>query len=446
MLQDTLASLQSVSSPVPHTVVPSGLAGLFPDTQLSSHLNSKDLKDSQNKGHQRLLSSFLANASYPQLSEEAHTPTLIPASLEIPTIFQRDSQENSTTSLQERSLNKLDEHAKAFTTLVLQPASPEEQSMQVHQLALQHHEVILVELAYAQHSLQALRALESVVASLPSVLEGLQTSQREAAPSVSKPLSVLHLQLGHLVLTRAVLQKMAQIAQEAHFPITMIYALVPQTQQAALQEGFAVKEKALVPSDILVWHPTVTTEQVASQSLEAEVSIPPSSEVSATQPDERPTVASVASPTVDPVSPEGFIVPELNLPRVNPEKLLPTLMLKQTLRSGQSVSYPGHVVIMGDVNAGAEIVAKGDVVVWGILKGMVHAGHEGDRDSMIRAHRIDALQIRIADILARRTQKGYALQSAGTSSLGSDSGQTTAFLTQVAEVQDQEIKIRISRI
>jgi septum site-determining protein MinC len=235
---------------------------------------------------------------------------------------------------------------------------------------------------------------------------------------------------------------------------------VPQTQQAALQEGFAVKEKPLRPDDRLIqWAEpeapshAITPAITPTESLHTEALGTVHADATSLEHTKEHTNASASrttdvpqtTVTIDPLSPEGFVVPELRLPRVNPEKLLPTLMLKQTLRSGQSVSYPGHVVIMGDVNAGAEIVAKGDVIVWGVLKGMVHAGHEGDRECLIRAHRIDALQIRIADILARRTQKGYALQASQTS-LGQDATTQGAFLTQVAEVQEQEIKIRISRI
>lgn len=50
------------------------------------------------------------------------------------------------------------------------------------------------------------------------------------------------------------------------------------------------------------------------------------------------------------------------------------LWIQRTLRSGTRVEHPGHVVVMGDVNPGAEIVAEGNVLVWGRLRGSVHAG------------------------------------------------------------------------
>src|SRR5574339_679235 len=55
------------------------------------------------------------------------------------------------------------------------------------------------------------------------------------------------------------------------------------------------------------------------------------------------------------------------------------LFLNRTLRSGTRIEFSGHVVVLGDVNPGAEIVAEGNVMVWGRLRGMVHAGSKGNR-------------------------------------------------------------------
>jgi len=69
----------------------------------------------------------------------------------------------------------------------------------------------------------------------------------------------------------------------------------------------------------------------------------------------------------------------------------------KTLRSGKRIEYPGNVVVVGDVNAGAEIVADGHVVVWGRVRGMIHAGAKGDRSAVICALDLSATQLRIAD-------------------------------------------------
>jgi septum site-determining protein MinC len=72
------------------------------------------------------------------------------------------------------------------------------------------------------------------------------------------------------------------------------------------------------------------------------------------------------------------------------------VLLQRTLRSGHSVRHPGHVVVIGDVNPGAEIIAGGHVVVWGRLRGVVHAGAAGDESSMVCALDLAPTQLRIA--------------------------------------------------
>lgn len=73
------------------------------------------------------------------------------------------------------------------------------------------------------------------------------------------------------------------------------------------------------------------------------------------------------------------------------------LFLNKTLRSGTRVEFNGHVVVLGDVNPGAEIVAEGNVIVWGRVRGMVHAGAKGNRKAIICALDLSAAQLRIAD-------------------------------------------------
>ena len=77
------------------------------------------------------------------------------------------------------------------------------------------------------------------------------------------------------------------------------------------------------------------------------------------------------------------------------------LVIRRTLRSGQSVRHAGHVVVIGDVNPGAEIVAGGDVVVWGRLRGLVHAGASGDTGAWVCALQLTPTQLRIADLFTR---------------------------------------------
>ncbi len=81
------------------------------------------------------------------------------------------------------------------------------------------------------------------------------------------------------------------------------------------------------------------------------------------------------------------------------------MYLRQTLRSGQSVSHAGHLVIIGDVNPGAEVVAEGDITVWGALRGIARAGVNGNNDAEIRALRLQPIQIRIGESFARSPDK-----------------------------------------
>jgi septum site-determining protein MinC len=71
------------------------------------------------------------------------------------------------------------------------------------------------------------------------------------------------------------------------------------------------------------------------------------------------------------------------------------VMIRRTLRSGQTIRHPGHVVIMGDVNPGAEVVAGGNVVVWGRLRGVVHAGATGHQKAVVCALDLAPTQLRI---------------------------------------------------
>ena len=85
----------------------------------------------------------------------------------------------------------------------------------------------------------------------------------------------------------------------------------------------------------------------------------------------------------------------------NPETL-PTLYINRTLRSGQTISYDGNIFIVGDAHPGSELVAKGDITVWGILGGIAHAGAQGNVNAKVRALKLNAIQLRIAGLYARR--------------------------------------------
>lgn len=107
-------------------------------------------------------------------------------------------------------------------------------------------------------------------------------------------------------------------------------------------------------------------------------------------------------------------------------ELRQALYLRQTVRSGQMVRHDGTVLIAGDVNPGAEVVATGDIIVFGNLRGLAHAGAAGDGEAQIIAVNLRPTQIRIAGFMARSPDQGAPPLSKHP---------------EVARVQDGEIHI-----
>ena len=107
-------------------------------------------------------------------------------------------------------------------------------------------------------------------------------------------------------------------------------------------------------------------------------------------------------------TPQARSVPEKE---IDPEEARDeAVFLRHTLRSGRSVRHRGHVIVVGDVNPGAEIVAGGDIVVWGRLRGVAHAGApaatlqgastNGDTGAVVCALDLSPTQLRIAEHIA----------------------------------------------
>lgn len=131
----------------------------------------------------------------------------------------------------------------------------------------------------------------------------------------------------------------------------------------------------------------VAQDQAQADGPEAQVDFAPKSELDKTEKTEKPSKAAKAKEKVEGPVHAGV------------------MYLRQTLRSGQSVSHTGHLVIIGDVNPGAEVVAEGDITVWGALRGIARAGCSGNNDAEIRALRLQPIQIRIGESFARSPDK-----------------------------------------
>ncbi len=77
------------------------------------------------------------------------------------------------------------------------------------------------------------------------------------------------------------------------------------------------------------------------------------------------------------------------------------VLILRSLRSGQKIYVNGHVIIRGDVNPGAEVVATGSIIVMGTYRGIAHAGVQGDEMAFVMAYRLQPTQIGIGDKLSR---------------------------------------------
>ena len=75
----------------------------------------------------------------------------------------------------------------------------------------------------------------------------------------------------------------------------------------------------------------------------------------------------------------------------------PTLFVEKNLRSGQKITYPGHIVILGNVNCGAEIVAEGNIVILGSCFGNIHAGYPKNQNAKVIAIYLSPSHLSIAE-------------------------------------------------
>ncbi len=108
-----------------------------------------------------------------------------------------------------------------------------------------------------------------------------------------------------------------------------------------------------------------------------------------------------------------------------------TTYINQTLRSGQILESDGNVVIIGDCHPGSEIRAIGDITVWGVLSGIAHAGYKGNKNAKVRALKMNAVQLRIANCYSRRpdsTNIPYIIRS-------------SIFTPEEARIVDNEIML-----
>ncbi len=312
--------------------------------------------------------------------------------------------------------------------------------------------VLLVDVSTAANSAKAVGLVESFIQT---------TLLHRPSPEANTPQRV-NLVGGTVFLTQGVLLKINQLFKENGFQLETVYSSVPQTQQAALDEGYFVKEAPQAPRtpqlqsksalasffdpaqrlDIKEALPAPdarsTQTAVASSELSDAVALPFSE-----SPPEQKTATAVATPPHDPApldlvplnadtAPSSEKGQEIDIaPTHSISSKAETLYLKQNLRSGQTIRFEGNIVIIGDVHAGSEVTATGDITVWGELKGIAHAGSQGNYKAEIRALKIEAIQLRISDYIARRPDRIFYHKGLGNA----------GYAPELAKVADGEIKI-----
>lgn len=111
---------------------------------------------------------------------------------------------------------------------------------------------------------------------------------------------------------------------------------------------------------------------------------------------------AVAAATAGYCVEQELLAPSLSIPSQSPQTpLAEPLYLKTTVRSGIEIRHPGTVIVQGDINPGGKVIADGDILVWGYLRGIAHAGALGNQESLIMALRMEPTQLRIGDAIAR---------------------------------------------
>lgn len=110
--------------------------------------------------------------------------------------------------------------------------------------------------------------------------------------------------------------------------------------------------------------------------------------------------AATSGYSVEQISPHHHLVQAAGA-----EPLAEPLYMETTVRSGVEIRHQGNVVILGDINPGGKVISVGDILVWGRLRGVAHAGSGGNSDCVIMALQMEPTQLRIANYLARAPQQ-----------------------------------------
>ena len=155
-----------------------------------------------------------------------------------------------------------------------------------------------------------------------------------------------------------------------------------------------LQQHDMILRTVVTTHPTT---QRASQKLGLRLVAPEHEAALA------PAAESGASPSAraTPVAEGRTVLRPQPSPGPHPLDGSKGVLVRHVVRSGQVVRHTGHVVIIGDVNTGAEVIAGADILVWGRLQGTAHAGAMGNDSAVVCALELNPMLLRIADVVAR---------------------------------------------
>lgn len=216
----------------------------------------------------------------------------------------------------------------------------------------------------------------------------------------------MSLAIGDRTVTADNLQEVNEVLEEQNIVLVSLHTGNRGSFQVAKQLGLDVIWEGDTPP------PVVSLErrqerngeqflsQAARKSYPASLSdLPPGSNLHAT-----PFESLAQEPfATEKDGEQAAVTPWADEPSV--ESAPPPYIYRGNLRSGQSIRHAGAVVILGDVNPGAQVISGGDVLVWGRLRGTVHAGAMGDARTIVAALDFEPVQMRIARHIAM-TPKG----------------------------------------
>jgi len=154
--------------------------------------------------------------------------------------------------------------------------------------------------------------------------------------------------------------------------------------------------RGLLPEEEQTLLDIITTETTMSVTLVDYMAPkePPAREKKE-KPAAKPALPPVPEPEPPPITSRVPSTPQPTMPHTETN----TAYYQISLRSGQSIRFKGSVVVLGDANPGSEIIADGNVIVLGALKGMAHAGAAGDASCFVSALALLPTQLRISNII-----------------------------------------------